>query len=193
MPVSRRTTMNQFVSRLITYFGRGLLAVTPVGLTIYVIYSIFVWVDGLIPLHIPGLGLLIVLSIILGVGVLISTVIPQSVATLFEGSIKHLPLVRLIYFALKDLVSAFVGDKKKFNQPVLVTVNVQSNLRKLGFITQTDLSHLGIGGMVAVYLPHSYAFSGELFIVPSENITLLNVPSAEVMKVIVSGGVSARG
>ncbi len=183
---------NRIVARTITYFGRGLLAVTPVGLTIYVIYSIFVWVDGLVPITIPGLGALIMLGIILGVGLLVSTVIPQSFVTLVEGSIKHLPLVSLIYFALKDLLSAFVGDKKKFNQPVLVTINRQSDLKKIGFITQTDLSSLGITGAVAVYLPHSYAFSGELFIVPSENIALINAPSAEVMKLIVSGGISAK-
>ena len=179
------------MSRFLTYFGRGLLAVSPIGLTIWVLYSIFVWVDGLVPTAIPGIGLLIVLGIIMGVGVLVSTVIPNSFLTLFEGSIKHLPLVRLIYFSLKDLIAAFVGDKKKFNQPVLVVINRQSELKKLGFITQADLNHLGIQGHVAVYLPHSYAFSGELFIVPAENVTLLSMSSSEAMKLIVSGGVAA--
>ena len=46
---------------------------------------------------------------------------------------------------------------------------------------------------VAVYLPHSYAFSGNLFIVDKENITPLNASSAEVMKFIVSGGVAIPG
>lgn len=182
----------RIINRIITYFGRGLLAVTPVGLTIYVIYSIFVWVDGLVPIDIPGLGVLAMLGIILGVGLLVSTVIPQSFVNLVESSIKHLPLVSLIYFALKDLLSAFVGDKKKFNQPVLVIINRESDVKKIGFITQTDLSNLGIAGYVAVYLPHSYAFSGELYIVPSANVALINAPSAEVMKLVVSGGVSAK-
>nr|WP_293843378.1 DUF502 domain-containing protein [uncultured Arsenicibacter sp.] len=179
------------MSRFLTYFGRGLLAVAPIGLTIWVLYSIFIWVDGLVPTQIPGIGLLIVFGIILGVGVLVSTVIPNSVLNLFEGSIKHMPLVRLIYFSLKDLISAFVGDKKKFNQPVLVVVNRQSELKKLGFITQADLNHLGLKGHVAVYFPHSYAFSGELFIVPAENVSLLSMSSSDAMKLIVSGGVAA--
>lgn len=186
------TMFRKLINRTITYFGRGLLAVAPLGLTFWIIYGIFEWVDGLNPIDIPGIGVLLMIGIILATGFLVSTVIPQSVATLLEGSIKHLPLVSLMYFSLKDLISAFVGDRKKFNQPVLVLVNKQSELRKLGFITQTDLSHLQIEGMVAVYLPHSYAFSGELFIVPTENVTLLNVPSADVMKMIVSGGVSAN-
>lgn len=180
----------KLINRTITYFGRGLLAVAPLGLTFWIIYGIFEWVDGLNPIDIPGIGVLIMVGIIFGTGILVSTVIPQSFGALVEASIRHLPLVSLMYFSFKDLISAFVGDRKKFNQPVLVLVNRQSDLRKLGFITQTDLNHLHLNGMVAVYLPHSYAFSGELFIVPSENVTLLNVPSAEIMKMIVSGGVS---
>lgn len=181
---------NKFISRLIAYFGRGLLAIAPLGLTIYVIYSVFIWVDGLVPIAIPGIGFLVMTVIILGSGVLISTVIPQSFASLFEGSIRHLPLVSLIYFSVKDLISAFVGDKKKFNQPVLVTINRETGIRKIGFLTQTDLAHLDLTDAVLVYCPHSYAFSGELFVVPTENVKLLNMPSAEAMKLIVSGGVS---
>lgn len=180
----------KIINRLITYFGRGLLGVAPLGLTIYVIYSVFVWVDGLVPIDMPGIGFLIMFGIILGSGVLISTVLPRSFAGLVEGAIRHLPLVSLIYFSVKDLISAFVGDKKKFNQPVLVLLNKESGIRKIGFITQTDLSRLGLTDAIMVYLPHSYAFSGELFIVPAENVKLLNIPSADVMKLIVSGGVS---
>ncbi|MEZ0483154.1 DUF502 domain-containing protein [Fibrella aquatica] len=181
---------NKFTSRLLAYFGRGLLAIAPLGLTIYMLYGVFVWVDGLVPFHIPGIGFLIMTGIILASGLLISTVIPQSVASLFEGSIRHLPLVSLIYFSVKDLISAFVGDKKKFNQPVLVMMNRESGIQKIGFITQTDLSHFNLSDSVMVYCPHSYAFSGELYIVPAENIRLLNLSSAEAMKLIVSGGVS---
>ena len=62
----------------------------------------------------------------------------------------------------------------------------------MGFITQKDLSNLGIEkGKVAVYLPHSYNFSGNLFIVPVENITPLDAPPAEVMKFIVTAGVTS--
>ncbi len=181
---------NLFISRLLAYFGRGLLAIAPLGLTIYVIYSVFIWVDGLVPIDIPGIGFLIMTGIILGSGLLISTVIPQSFASLFEGSIRHLPLVSLIYFSIKDLISAFVGDKKKFNQPVLVTMNRESGIRKIGFITQTDLNYLDLTNSVLVYCPHSYAFSGELYIVPAENVKLLSLSSSEAMKLIVSGGVS---
>ena len=97
----------------------------------------------------------------------------------------------MIYSAIRDLLSAFVGKEKKFNNPVLVKVNHLSNLEKLGFLTQKDLSTLGIeDGKVAVYFPHSYNFSGELFIVPVEHVRSIDISSAEYMKFIVSGGAS---
>ncbi|HEY9123033.1 MAG TPA: DUF502 domain-containing protein, partial [Bacteroidales bacterium] len=91
---------------------------------------------------------------------------------------------------IRDLISAFVGKDKKFNQPVLVKVNKTAELEKIGFLTANDLSALKVKGKVAVYFPHSYAFSGELFIVPSELVTPLDITPAEAMKFIVSGGVT---
>jgi len=101
------------------------------------------------------------------------------------------PLIRTIYNAVKDLVGAFVGKKKSFSQPVLVKLSNDTAIEKLGFITSEDLSELGLDSTkIAVYLPHSYAFSGNLFIVDRRNVTPINAKSADVMKFIVSGGVA---
>ena len=101
-----------------------------------------------------------------------------------------MPLIKTIYESVTDLLSAFVGNKKKFNVPVMVKMNKESDIYKLGFLTREDLSQLGIPNTyVAVYLPHSYNFSGNMFVVPSTQVTTLNLPSSEVMKFIVSGGV----
>ena len=75
---------------------------------------------------------------------------------------NKIPLVKLIYSAVKDLLNAFVGEKKKFNKPVLVEINRENKLYQIGFITQADLTELGLNDMVSVYFPHSYAFSGSL-------------------------------
>ena len=100
------------------------------------------------------------------------------------------PLLNLIYTSIRDLLSAFMGKEKKFNQPVLVKVNIISDLEKVGFITQRDLSDFGIKDKVSVYFPHSYNFSGEMFIVPVEQVKPLNIPPSEAMKFVVSGGVA---
>ena len=141
-------------------------------------------------LIIPGLGTLIVIVGTMLTGFTFSVLLPQTIQNLIENAISHLPLVRIFYFAFKDLISAFVGDKRKFTQAAIILINKEAGVHKIGFITQNDLTNLGVNDMVAVYCPHSYAFSGELILVPKENVQMLNMPSAEVMKLIVSGGVS---
>jgi uncharacterized membrane protein len=89
------------------------------------------------------------------------------------------------------MLAAFVGNEKRFNKPVMVKVGRDADLYKLGFVTQKDLTYLGIKeGKSAVYLPHSYNFSGNLFIVDNDLITPIDAPSDEIMKFIVSGGIT---
>lgn len=178
------------MNKLATYFFRGLLFVVPIALTIYIIIIAISWLDNLIPLEVPGVGLLSILAFIVIVGYLASTLLAGPLFGVLEDVLFRLPLVSIIYSSLKDLISAFVGDKKKFNQPVLVTLDPAHIIQKPGFITQEDLSSLGLQGQVAVYLPHSYNFSGNLFIVPAQYVSPLDVPGAQIMKFIVSGGVS---
>lgn len=193
---------NPFLNRIFGYFVRGLVLVAPLYFTFLIIWTGVETLDGILPvsipispnktIYLPGLGMLIILLGILLLGFFFSTVVPQSFFRFTERILRKIPLVNLIFYSIKDLISAFVGDKKKFNQPVLVTINRESDVKKLGFITQTDLSHLFIKDYIAVYMPHSYAFSGELFIVPVANVTMLDANSADIMKMIISGGVSAK-
>ena len=178
--------------RLLNYFLRGLLVLVPIALTIYIIIQFLQWLDNLVPLEIPGLGLAIVLSIIILFGYLASTLIAQPIFDLMEDILMSVPLISPIYSSIKDLLSAFVGDKKKFTQAVLVTMDEANGIQKLGFITQADLQVLGLKDKVAVYLPHSYNFSGNFYVVPKDRVTFLNLPGADVMKFIVSGGVSGH-
>lgn len=180
----------QIVRKLFGYFFRGLLFVVPIAATLYVIYYSFMLVDRILPFDMPGLGFLVIISGITLLGYLSSFYFANPVISLLEQLMEKTPLLKIIYTSIKDLLSAFVGEKKRFTHPVLVTVNKDSNLQKLGFITQEDLTHFGIRERVAVYLPHSYNFSGNLFIIPKENITPVDASGTEVMKFIVSGGVS---
>lgn len=179
------------MNTLIKYFFRGLLLVIPIGLTIYILVAAVRWLDSLLSLKYPGSGILIILISITAIGYIGSTLIAKPIVEFFEKLLNRLPLVRIIYSSVKDLISAFVGDKKKFSQPVLVTINKGSDLQKLGFITQEDLSTIGIKEKIAVYLPHSYNFSGDLYIVPKENVVLIQNSGADIMKFIVSGGVTS--
>lgn len=202
---ARRANMeikNSFLKRIISYFIRGLVLVAPLYATLLIIWTGVEYLDNILPievnisnqqtLHLPGLGVLIIIFGIILLGFFFSTIVPQSFFKFTESIMRRIPLVSLIYYSIKDLILAFVGDKKKFNQPVLVTMYKDTDIKKIGFITQTDLSHLKIADHVAVYMPLSYSLSGELFIVPAEHVTPVDAKATDVMKMLVSGGVSVK-
>ncbi|MBW6484067.1 MAG: DUF502 domain-containing protein [Vicingaceae bacterium] len=176
------------------YFFRGLLYAAPVTITIYIIVELFKFFDGLIPvgINVPGLGFLVLIVAITFLGVVGSSIILEPLKSQFNHILDKLPLLKTIYSSVKDLLSAFVGSKKSFDKPVLVKLSKDSNLEKLGFITATDLTKLGVTDeRIGVYLPHSYNFSGNFFVVAASQVTpVKNVNSTDFMKFIVSGGVT---
>lgn len=188
------------MKKFFKYFFQGLIFIAPLGLTLYIIYALFNFLDGIIQqyihlwfkVHIPGLGVVAIFILISFVGFLGQSIIFRPVRRLLGKLIDRTPVLKVIYSSIRDLLNAFVGKEKKFNQPVLVKVNTISELEKVGFLTQSDLSDLGIKDKVAVYFPHSYNFSGELFIVPAEHVKPFDMSPADAMKFVVSGGI-ARG
>lgn len=193
--------MKKLFAILFGYFFRGLLFTVPTAVTIYVIVELFRFIDGLLvkflgaylPPYglVPGLGMLTLFLVITLLGLFASSVIAQPLIRSFARTLDRAPLIKTIYSAIRDLLSAFVGKEKRFDRPVLVRLGRELEVERLGFVTRSDLSVLGIGPeRVAVYLPHAYAWSGNLVIVPRDNVTPISVKPAEAMKFIVSGGVS---
>lgn len=186
------------MKRLWKYLLQGLLYTAPIGITAFIIYQLITFTDNLlkdtlyelIGINIPGLGLLIIFVLLILIGIAGQSILIRPLKSFITRLMDRAPLLKLIYSALNDLFSAFVGKEKKFSKPVMVLVNSISNLEKMGFLTEEDLEVLGTKDKVAVYFPHSYNFSGELFIVPRENIRALDINPAEAMKFIVSAGVS---
>lgn len=188
----------RFWKAIINYFMQGLLYLVPISLTIWVIVFAFNYLDSLtkpyeteyLGFEIPGLGLVILAVFIVLIGLLGSTIIFRPLIAIAEKLIKKAPLIKDIYSAIKDLLSAFVGNKKKFNQPVLVIMN-ETGLKRIGFITREGMEKMGISEDYAiVYLPYSYGVMGTVVVVKKEMVEVINQPATEVMKFIVSGGVT---
>jgi uncharacterized membrane protein len=179
------------IKRLARYFLRGLLVTAPLGLTIYIVWQVLSAIDRILPIPIPGLGLLATVALITLIGLLTSNVVGKTLLDLTESLLQRLPLVKLVYTSIKDLVSAFVGDKRRFDAPV--AVNLSGAARMLGFVTRDGLGRIGMGDYVAVYFPQSYNFAGYLMLVPRTQVEPLDLPSTEVMTFIVSGGISGFG
>jgi uncharacterized membrane protein len=177
---------------LIKYFFQGLLVVAPIFITVYVLLEIFLALDGIIPFQYPGLGILAILAAITTIGFIANYLISDRLKVWFNRQIRKAPLINLIYTAVKDVLNALVGDKRSFNKPVLVQLSADAAVKRIGFITDEEFPVLaGLGDeYITVYCPHSYNISGNVYLVPKKQITELNLPSADVMKYIVSAGVT---
>ncbi len=187
------------MKKILLYFVQGLIITVPVAITGFVVYKLIDFVGSLFvdfgtivsPVIDPFIMIAIAVAIIFLMGLLGSSIILRPLFTLFDNALERTPFIKTIYTSIKDLLAAFVGSKKRFNKPVLVTINKENNIQQLGFITQENLSELNIKeGTVAVYIPMSYSFSGNLLIVPIDHITPVVASSTEVMRFIVSGGVT---
>ena len=177
--------------RLLNYFLRGLVLIAPIAVTAYVCVSLFRAIDGWVDVGVPGAGFLITIALITAAGAVGSTFVTRSAVALVEKLLARLPFVRLLYGSTKDLLNAFVGERRRFDRPVLVRLHADSEARAFGFVTQTTLDALALRGQVAVYLPQSYNVAGQLWVLPAAAVTPLDADSSEVMAFIVSGGVTA--
>jgi uncharacterized membrane protein len=173
---------------LVKNFLRGLVIVVPIAVTVYLLYQTFVALDRLLDLPYPGLGIVILLAAIVVVGALAGNFVGREVFRLTESVFTKAPIVRIVYAAIKDLLEAFVGKKRRFDRPVTVTLS--DGVRVFGFITADELDHLGLPGEVGVYVPFSYTWDGCLVIVSRERVRALEADSASIMALVVSGGVS---
>jgi uncharacterized membrane protein len=178
------------VTRLFNYFVRGLLLLAPLAITIFVVWTTFMTIDGWLGLPIRGAGFLITIALITLFGFLAGGFLTRRFVAMLERLMQRLPLVRLLYSSTKDLLNAFVGDKRRFDKPVLVELMPGSNAQAFGFVTQESLEQLGLPKHVAVYFPQSYNFAGSLIVFPGDQVRRLDAESSAVMAFIVSGGVT---
>ena len=183
------------MKKLINYFLKGLLIFVPAALTIFTVIWLFTTLDGLFgsifKIDIPGLGLAATIVVITLTGLLASNFIGNRFFELVDHIFKKLPLVKLLYSALKDMIEAFTGKKKGFEKPVIVEL-IKDGPKALGFVTRDTLESLGLADHAAVYLPQSYNFAGSVLIFPAERVKPLNIAGSDAMAFIVSGGVSGK-
>ncbi len=178
------------MKRILVYFIRGLLIIVPAAVTGWLVWQMFVTLDNLLGISTPGLGFALTLVLITVIGFLGSNLVTRGLVAGFEDMIERLPLVRLVYNATKDLIGAFVGEKKRFDKPVVVSMSADGAIKGLGFITQETMEQLGTAQTIIVYLPLSYSFAGWTCVVEASRVRRLDTSSSELMAFIVSGGVT---
>jgi uncharacterized membrane protein len=178
------------MSRLLNYFLRGLVVVVPLALTAYVCFVIFTTIDSWLGLKIRGVGFVLALLLITVVGFLASSIVTRTLLAAVDRVLDRLPFVRLLYSSAKDMLNAFVGEKRRFDKPVLVSISADGALKVMAFLTSDSLASLGVYDHVTVYMPQSYGFAGHILIVPADRVQRIEADAAEVMAFIISGGVT---
>jgi len=188
--------------QIFNYLVKGTIVLLPLAGAAFLVFWLFSSIDAALnlsswmfrdelgrPMYVPGLGILGVLVILVFVGFLVTNFVTEPIYNWFGKFINRVPLFNTLYTSLKDFTEAFVGDAKKFNEPVMVEIN-SNGLKRIGFLTQHDLSKIGLEGEVMVYFPYAYSFAGQVAIAKAEKVTRLNISATDAMKLVVSGGVS---
>ena len=178
------------MKRLAQLFLRGLIVTVPLFLSVYVCWWIVSRVDRILDVGIPGAGIVVTLVGITLIGFLAGNLVTRGLVAEIEGLVEKVPFLRLLYTSTKDLLNAFVGEQRRFNRPVRAQLDDAGSVWIIGFVTAEGAERLGMPGFVAVYLPQSYNFAGNLILVPAGRVQPIVGDASEVMAFIVSGGVS---
>lgn len=202
-------TLRRISKNLARLFLQGLLILAPISVTIWILYSAFFLIDGILPgmvysvapkllgtdavglpRRIPGLGFVVFIGIALIVGYISPSWIVSRVVEFGENLLERTPGIKFIYSTVKDFFEAFAGNKRKFTKSVLVSI-AEPDVWQVGFITQEELHEFDLQEYVAVYVPQSYAFAGHLYFVKRDRVRILtDISSANAMKFAISGGVA---
>lgn len=178
---------------IVKYFLRGLLICVPILVTVFILLWAFTGLDKvfgrLLNIEIPGMGILATISAIFVIGLIASNFLGKKLFGIVEKVFTKLPLVKLLYGSIKDIVEAFAGEQKKFDKPVIASLG-QSGAKVMGFVTNQTMENIGLTDYVAVYLPQSYNFAGNVLLFKKDSIQHLDIDSSKAMSFIVSGGVS---
>jgi uncharacterized membrane protein len=193
--------VGETMKTIVKNFINGILTIVPIILVIYVIYKTFLFLDGLLgntlkPYlkedYIPGIGLLSTLILITFLGWLSTKYISGKIIRLIERLLEKIPVVKTIYSVIKDTVQSFLGEKKSFSKVALVVIP-GTEMRSLGFITSEHLEdfYSPLKDHVAVYIPQTFQVAGFTFLIPKEQLEMIDVKPEEAMKFILSGGMTS--
>ncbi len=187
--------------QLLQYFLQGVLVLAPISITIYLIVQLFNWLDNLIPIYItldsksgkeynfPGLGFIIVIAGIILIGWISSFFVIERLLNLLNHLLEKTPGIKIIYSFFKDFGEAVAGKKRSFQKAVLVNI-FQPDVWQIGFITNEDLQQFGLKDYITVYVPNSYAVTGQLYLLGKDKVKKVeDVSGGDALKYAISGGV----
>jgi uncharacterized membrane protein len=182
------------------YFLTGLFVLLPAWGTFLILRTLLMTLDGLLgtlldpttPYEIPGLGLLLMVSLILLTGIIATQVIGQGVIRLTEALVGRIPIVRTIYLTLKGMTDLFNFRARFGRSTVVVFPFPREGLWALGFIMGMAPAQLQVaqsGALLMVFVPTAiHPFTGFLAFIPQNTVRPINLPPEDAMKMEFSAG-----
>ena len=181
---------------------KGLVAVLPLGLTVYVVYWLALAAERLfssviklvIPPHYywPGLGLVAGLLLLYFVGLAVNAYFVGRALRLFDALVARIPVVKTIYLAIRDFMRVFPSSGQASDLQRVVLVQFGPG-KVLGFVTAESGTMLRRAGTaeatIAVYLPMSYMVGGYTVFVPRDVVEPTSLSVEEGMRIALMGGV----
>ena len=189
--------MNKLKIFLKKYFITGLLVVVPVGVTVFVLKALLVWIDGilgnierdLLGHYYPGLGIITLILLILIIGVISANYVGNKMLHAWDRLMRRLPLVRGIYSTVRQMMETF-STEQNFHGVGLVEYP-RKGCYSVGFITgHADERVMGLTGRhLSVFVPTTpNPTAGFLLILPENEVRKLDMTVDQGMKYIVSLG-----
>lgn len=184
----------------------GLITLLPVMLTLYLFYWLVVSSESLLGsllqmalpagVYRPGMGMVVGLGVAFVVGLLMRVLVVRRLFALSERLFTRLPLIKSVYFAIRDLLDFFSpGRKQEFGQVVAVSFG-ETGMQLIGFVTQADAQRLPADfkeqDRVLVYLPLSYTIGGYAVMVPRSAVRPLDMGMEEAMRFVLTAGVTGE-
>ncbi len=190
------------MKQLMTWLGKGMLAVVPALVTLYALIWLFSTLEGLLGvplqavlgnLYVPGTGLLLAVGLLIGIGVLIDLYVGRMVVDAMEAMIDRVPVVKSIYGAVRDLLQFAIPGKDEEARRV-VAWECKPGVWMVGFVTGPAFVPVGSDGLdrVSVYFPMSYQIGGYTFLLPESELTTLEMTVEDAMKGVLTAGVMGR-
>lgn len=184
-------------------FFKGLIVVLPITLTFYLLFWASVKIEGLFgsglewllgkELYIPGFGILVSIIIIFLVGMLVSHWITAKVLSWFTDILEKVPLIKVIYNPLKDLMALIPGKSVPGNPQRVVLVPLEPmGVKALGLVTREDLHELPGRNLISVYIPLSYMLGGMTILIEKEKVEIVNIPVDQALKLSVTAWIKAQ-
>ncbi|WP_338448090.1 DUF502 domain-containing protein [Niallia oryzisoli] len=190
------------MKRILQNFIKGLLTIVPIILVIYVVFKIFMFLDGLLgnylkpylkDAYIPGIGLLFTFILITILGWLSTKVFTGTIFRMIDKLLEKIPFIKTIYSVIKDTFQSFLGEKKSFSKVALVTIP-GTEVKTIGFITTEDLEgfYHPLKDYVAVYVQQTFQIAGVTILIPKGQVEIIDIKPEDAMKFVLSGGMTSN-